>query len=190
MWQSFLPPRQAATPHAAALGPQRLLVLHLWQAVQGEVALGWVITSTKTTIPYPPSKDISSCSQRWKKITHVNTLDLPVSCMRCLVSCVSHDIDFWWTRGKVTSASYFKYDLIPSNVVLAKELVICSLRIGTSYTSVARCFSYIAISSVKKLLADASGLIMFLAKMPVSVASILSAQIIQMPFQIPPKQME
>lgn len=46
MRQGFLPPRQAAAPYVATLRPQRLLVLHVWQAVQGKMTLDRILSDT------------------------------------------------------------------------------------------------------------------------------------------------
>lgn len=75
----------------------------------------------------PSFKQTSSCSPRWKKLACVNRLDLAAGCMHCFVSCVSYDINFWWTRGKIhpsmlcsNRVSHLS-DLISNNLI-AKEV--------------------------------------------------------------------
>lgn len=64
VWQGFLPPWQAAAPHVATLGPQRLPVLHVWQAVQGKMSPHWIIPDTSGGHrSLPPFKQIQSYSE-------------------------------------------------------------------------------------------------------------------------------
>lgn len=64
VWQGFLPPRQAAAPHVAALGPQRLPVLHVWQAVQGKVIPHWITPGTSgSQCSLPPFEQTRSSSE-------------------------------------------------------------------------------------------------------------------------------
>lgn len=103
------------------------------------------------------------------------------TCKHAILACELHVLlgvlcELWHPflkdKGQGHLCILFQTDLIPNNLI-AKELSVCSLRTETSYTSIASCWGYIAyISSVKKLLGDATGLMIFLAKMPVSMASI------------------
>lgn len=64
VWQGFLPPWQAAAPYVATLGPQRLPVLHVWQAVQGKMSPHWIIPDTRGGHrSLPPFKQIQSYSE-------------------------------------------------------------------------------------------------------------------------------
>lgn len=54
-------------------------------------------------------------------------------------------------KGQGHLSILFQTDLIPNNLI-AKELSICLLRTGTSYTSIAKCLGYIAYNSSVTLL--------------------------------------